>query len=117
MTPNAFRRVPLRVTRQLDYPEFSCRPIPSSPARLGAATNPSPDTGARKSGTVRPIPAEHLHAIYTQEPWTYPEAYQREVVDTGEWLNRPSARSGFAVALLLWGTIAAGFIILASGAL
>jgi hypothetical protein len=89
MTPNAFRRVPLRVTRQLDYPEFSCRPIP----------------------------AEHLHAIYTQEPWTYPEAYQREVVDTGEWLNRPSARSGFAVSLLLWGTIAAGFIILASGVL
>jgi hypothetical protein len=70
MTPNAFRRVPLRVTRQLDYPEFSCRPIP----------------------------ARDLHAIYTQEPWTYPETYQREVVDTGEWLNRPK-RSQKAVTI------------------
>jgi hypothetical protein len=39
-----------------------------------------------------------LHSIYSQEPWTYPEAYQREVVDTGEWLNRPK-RSQKAVTI------------------
>jgi hypothetical protein len=36
MTPKAFRRVPLRVTRQLDYPEFSCRPIRAMSLRTRA---------------------------------------------------------------------------------
>jgi hypothetical protein len=77
---------------------------------------PAPNADDPAPRFVKPIPANDLHAIFnTHRPVVddRPDLYESFRSEG----TTPAARSGFAVSLLLWGTIAAGFIILASGAL
>jgi hypothetical protein len=72
---------------------------------------PAPNADDPAPRFVKPIPANDLHAIYGYGSERYD--FDDDAVSEAETKELGS----MLAALLLWGTIAAGFIILASGAL